>query len=147
MKCYVLIVSENFPQTHPRAGEKTNFPGKIKSGKKIHTIRGNYELWKKRIDEIQAGMAYLSVRKWTGKPYKSKQEELFKFTDVGIQKVIKGSAYFAVYVGSDSIPSYILTEELANNDGLSEQDFVSWFENYPMGEPMAIVHFTKFRYV
>ena len=85
MKTYVLIISESYPETHPKTGKKTHFKQQIESGLKIHTIRGNYDVWKKRIDEINKGNAYLSVRKWTGKPYCSKQEELFTFDKLGIE--------------------------------------------------------------
>ena len=47
MKTYVLTLSQNFPKTHKRAGEETNFVNKIFDGSKIHTIRSNYELWEK----------------------------------------------------------------------------------------------------
>lgn len=36
--------------------------------------------------------------------------------------------------------------DLANNDGLSLNDWLYWFKDYNYKEPMAIIHFTKFRY-
>jgi hypothetical protein len=100
LKTYVLIVSRNFPTTHPRKGEPTYFPENILKGlnmntdesidPKGHTIRGNYDLWKKRIDEVAAGKAVLSIRYWTGKPYNSKQETIIDLTEdhgVGVQKI------------------------------------------------------------
>ena len=36
--------------------------------------------------------------------------------------------------------------ELAQNDGLEFNDFLSWFEDSDLTEPLAIIHFTKFRY-
>ena len=37
---------------------------------------------------------------------------------------------------------------LAENDGLTLADWEAWFSNpkYDLSEPMAIIHFTKFRY-
>jgi hypothetical protein len=35
---------------------------------------------------------------------------------------------------------------LAKNDGLSLKNFKEWFKKYDISEPMAIIHFTKFRY-
>lgn len=140
MKKYVLIVSERFPATHKRAGEKTNFIQQIKDGVKKHTIRGNYDLWKKRIDEIQAGKAYLSIRIWTGKPYNSKQKEILQLTEVGIQKLES----FHFFYGIDGIDSEVTTENLAVNDGLPTKDFEDWFKKAKY--PMAIIHFTDFRY-
>ena len=62
MKTYVLTISKNFPSTHSKKGTPTNFFYKIKSGDKKHTIRANYELWKKRIDEVNEGKAIISLR-------------------------------------------------------------------------------------
>ncbi len=140
MKKYVLIVSERFPTIHKRAGEDTNFIQQIKDGVKKHTIRGNYDLWKKRIDEIQAGEAYLSVRIWTGKPYNSKQKEILQLTEVGIQKL----DYHHFCYSLDGSESLLTTYKLATNDGLSLDDFSEWFKKAKY--PMAIIHFTDFRY-
>ena len=75
IKRYRLGVSRNFPTTHPKKGEPTNFDEKIScgchcpgdcnvcdftQGKKLHTIRANYPLWEKRMKEVQAGRARLS---------------------------------------------------------------------------------------
>lgn len=35
---------------------------------------------------------------------------------------------------------------IAEHDGLSLNDWVDWFGGYDLPEPMAIIHFTKFRY-
>ena len=35
---------------------------------------------------------------------------------------------------------------LAKNDGLSFNDWFYWFEKYDLSKPLAIIHFTKFRY-
>jgi hypothetical protein len=55
MKTYVITVSRTFPKTHERAGQETYFVNKIFDGSKIHTIRANYELWEKRINEVKEG--------------------------------------------------------------------------------------------
>jgi hypothetical protein len=44
------------------------FEDKILSSEKIHSMRKNYEFWKKRIESIMAGDGYLSLRAWAGKP-------------------------------------------------------------------------------
>ncbi len=74
---YVLTLSQTFPANHPRAGEETGFIPKFFGAvnglpcfhPKKHTIRGNYELWRKRFEKINKGEAVLSIRKWVGKPY------------------------------------------------------------------------------
>lgn len=78
IKTFVLTVSEKFPSTHFRKGEETGFVEKILQKSKIHTIRKNYPLWKKRIEQIQKGEAILSIRVWTGAPYKSPQKEIIQ---------------------------------------------------------------------
>lgn len=147
MKTYVLTVSQNFPKTHPRSGEPTNFPTAIQSGKKKHTIRGNYDLWAKRFEQINAGKAILSVRVWEGKPYNSKQKELFqldKTVGIGLQKVLFDDYLYSCLIDGKrvSVSSALIPE----NDGLNTQDFECWFKGYDFSEPMAIIHFTDFRY-
>ena len=143
------MISKVFPKTHPLAAKTTEFASYLRSRIKIHTIRGNYDLWEKRINEIINGKAYLSVREWSGKPYRSKQKELFQFhKDIGIQKLI--NEYEVLFVGTNRVE--VIT--LANNDGLSSDEFDDWFRKYPKNlrfkkypvEPQAIIHFTKFRY-
>ena len=40
----------------------------------------------------------------------------------------------------------VLSETLAKNDGLSDDDFREWFKKIDFSKPMAIIHFTDFRY-
>lgn len=130
---------------------------------KIHTCRSNYPLWSKRIKEVQEGKAVLSLRYWEGKPYRSKQIEFFqldKNSGIGIQELkfgynselVKHEKYINVitkpyvYEIDNLSEIYINSETLAHNDGLMFEDFVNWFKNYKLNEPMAIIHFTKYRY-
>ena len=90
MKTYIITLSRYFPAKHSKAGMPTNFKEKFIKGEKMHTIRANFRLWEKRIKEVQAGDAVLSIRQWTGKPYRSKQVEIAQLTatdGVGIQKI------------------------------------------------------------
>lgn len=56
LKTYVITVSVNFPKKGKSIPKPTGFKKKILSGEKKHTVRSNYEFWKKRIDEINAGV-------------------------------------------------------------------------------------------
>lgn len=127
MKTYVITLSKNFMKGHPKEGNPTNFINRFISHDKIHTIRANYSLWEKRIKEIEAAKAILSIRVWKDKPYRSGQieiETLSCINNVGIQKIeftndlteciIEGKHY-----------SYT---EVAKNDGLLPEDFLSWFK-------------------
>lgn len=176
MKTYVITLSKRFPVGHERAGKSTMFKDKFLlgiscpdcsteqdlSGKnislcnscqracmqsKIHTIRANYPLWEKRIAEVERGDACLSIRQWTGKPYRSKQEEIASLTasdGIGIQMLSFAPLYTlaAPFVNGRRIA----TNTLASNDGLRDADWREWFMHYDLTQPMAIIHFTKFRY-
>ena len=145
MKTYVIILSEKFPTTHPRKGQETEFGRSFLNGKKIHPIRGNFSLWEKRIAQIQKGEAVLSVRQWTGKPYQSKQVEIARLTaedGVGIQELKLTDLSRPTTINGQRIELPLL----AQHDGLSFNDWFNWFIGYDLSKPLAIIHFTKFRY-
>ena len=170
MKSYVITLSQQFPAKHPRKGEPNNFNAQLLNavwkahnmsvgfpqfGMKLHTIRANYELWSKRFKQIDAGKAILSIRYWTGKPYRSKKMEICKLTKedgIGIQKLeLKLASYLPFYIDVDRIDEdrrkdVIHVGLLAHNDGLSLNDWQDLFRNYDLSKPLAIIHFTKFRY-
>ena len=146
------MISVVFPKTHPKAGQPTSFISKIFNQQKKHTIRNNYELWKKRIDEVNEGKAVLDLRFWEGKPYASKQQtfKTLKQSEVGIQKLsFFDSNIDCPYAydpnGESNHPIYGIAD-LAINDGLLLPDFKAWFKGSKLSKPMAIIHFTKFRY-
>jgi hypothetical protein len=161
MKTYVITLSKRFPTGHNRAGEPTHFWEKFIKGRdnysciyrdfwettipKIHTIRANYPLWAKRIAEVERGEACLSIRQWTGKPYRSKQVEIARLTKedgVGIQKAELTNDLAECIIGGRHY-SYV---DIARNDGLHPADWLDWFKGYELTQPMAIIHFTQFRY-
>jgi hypothetical protein len=157
MKTFVLTVSRVFPKTHKQAGNPTRFIEKIlnkepENWTKIHTIRANYDLWKNRIDQVNEGKAILSLRYWTGSPYNyqrdgSKQGVFLTLGkgECGIQKIIINEIFRFKIDDSPVYPSYDLGF-VAQNDGLSYDDFIEWFREYDKIEPMAVIHFTGFRY-
>lgn len=160
MKTYVLTLSKVFPAYHIRKGEQTNFLKAFKAGQvfnrgaeclyrhpKLHTIRANYELWAKRFEQIERGEAQLSIRQWSGKPYHSKQEiicNLTKTDGIGLQKMVTAGCVTVHPKYVDDCRVNCRT--IANNDGLSEADWKNWFERYNLTEPLAVIHFTQFRY-
>lgn len=160
IKTYVITLSMTFPKSHAKAGRRTFFKEAITNGIdgdhekyeyqhfKIHTIRHNYELWKKRIDEVNAGKAILSIRQWTGKPYCSKQVEIRQLKKVGIQKLRSMDDNFAYGVSDKGNVLPIPLVLLSINDGLELSDFKEWFKaSKPTPEePLAIIHFTDFKY-
>ena len=166
IKTYRLSISSVFPKAHSRAGEKTCFSAGIAAalkrkipvdGKgntlaipKAHTIRKNYELWKKRIDEVNAGKAILVLYEWIGKPYRSEQRVFFVFDKdcgIGAQKLMNsGGVWLLGKPDVDKWNKVLNSDDLAKNDGLTWGDFTEWLKNYDTTEAMAIIHFTKFRY-
>jgi hypothetical protein len=112
-------------------------------GGKLHTIRQNYDYWK-RFEGRE-----VALFTWEGKPYQkgSKQKVFCVKRIVSVQEII-------LY---ENVSFYLSTKDMANNkqidfsflamnDGFHYRcDFVRWFEKYPNGR-MAIIHFTELRY-
>ena len=171
LKVYVITLSRVFPVSHPKAGQPTYFKEKIYNGgvllsqaleyempanskepnTKRHTIRANYELWRKRFEQIERGEACLSIRQWTGKPYASKQIEIARLTKddgIGLQRLRFTPDRDGQFVWWNfNIDGHFSKEEfLANNDGLTLRDWCAWFKDYDLSKPLAIIQFTKFRY-
>lgn len=147
MKTYVITLSEKFPTTHPRKGQETEFGHSFLNGKKIHTIRGNFPLWEKRLKEVQEGRAVLSVRQWTGVPYRSPQKEIRRLTaedGVGVQNLSYSHEIIGFEI--DKRGYRVRLDNLSENDGLSLLDWEDWFKGADISKPLAIIHFTKFRY-
>lgn len=158
---YYLTLSQVFPSTHCRAGGPTGFKEAFVNGQdterddgKLHTIRANYDFWARRFEKIERGEAVLSIREWVGKPYGkgSTQREIARLTrddGIGLQRLefVLGTLSNAyIDLGNHLIMRYATQEELARNDGLSLNDWREWFMGYDLSKPMAIIHFTKFRY-
>lgn len=146
IKTYVIIVSSNFPKTHPKAEMPTGFTENI-GNNKLHTLRAGYYKWKKKFEAIEKGEAILSVRTWSGEPYRSPQITLFNLSHlhgIGIEKLTFEEAEITKPLISGTTRTTI--DRLAKNDGLSVQDFKDWFAKYKLDQPLAVIHFTKFRY-
>ena len=149
LNTYVITVSVNFPKKGNVSPKPTGFKKKILSGDKIHTLRQNYKFWKKRIDKINEGKAILSVRQWSGLPYRSEQVEIkqFKQGEVGYQRVtVTGwAADVGVHTGDGyNMLSDKKIKKLAENDGLTLKQFQDWFKHGALDG--IIIHFSKLRY-
>lgn len=134
----VIILSRSFLAAHPRAGEPTDFGDQYLRGVKIHTLRcGDY---------YKDGEA-LSVRQWSGLPYRSKQIKLGEDIICAVQPVLLSLYTRMAHFCNESFFADVGFEELSKNDGLSLQDFEDWF--FP-GNRLRwdgqLIHFTDFRY-
>lgn len=112
---------------------------------KIHTIRDNYPYWASVFERNML----LSIRQWSGKPYKDPQEKLIDLEPGkwGIQRItmINGQNGLEAFVNEKSID----IDTLAANDGLSRADFEAWFAPHFKRKNVfygMIIHFTDFRY-
>lgn len=127
LNTYVITVSRVFPVTHSRKGQETKFEELIKEGLKTHTIRGNYPLWSKRLDEVNAGKAVLSIRVWRGRPYWPSedggpaQREILQLTSVKYEHAVVTSEFVLANGDPLDIPT------VSRRDGLSPSDFFEWF--------------------
>jgi hypothetical protein len=147
----VLTFSRFFPKGHPKEGEPTHFvekteacladilPGwEMSKTFTLHDWDPYYNCVLPKSHTIRAGNRFnagemASLRVWSDKPYGSKQVE---FAQVEVKKVWQ----FSISDGNFSIDtvqigSFILSNddliELAANDGLSPEDFYSWFSIHP----------------
>ena len=167
-RTYYLTLSQTFPATHPRKGEPTGFSHKVTAAVnkwgdhqlKLHTIRGNYDRWYKIFEQIYAGEACLSLRVWSGKPYRSKMIEICRLTkdyDIGLQRLqfLPGPegtmSDFRLSIDwrlRNHDEALELAHAIAKNDGLSFADWKDWMfgNGQDFRTPLAIIHFTNFRY-
>ena len=148
MKTHILILAQTFPKGHPNAGQATRFGASISQCVKIHTIRDNYASWEKKIQDVLNGEARISIRIWEGKPYRSCQIELLSLdrnSGVGIQKLHSFDDENAYFISDKGNVFPVSLQELANNDGLSVNEWKGWFKDVSRF-PLAIIHFTEFRY-
>lgn len=161
---YPIILATRFPVGHCFEGEPTGFEDKLHTAlgcklnagkydecsqfcmRKLHTIRTNYEAWEKRFEKIYRDEAVLSIRVWEGRPYHSKQREIVRLSrkdGIGLQKLdtIQVPSNYAFI---NHTP--VIYKKLAQNDGLSMWAWYHWLAPLASTEPMAIIHFTHFRY-
>ncbi len=153
LKVYIITLAKTFQRPHPRTGEPTNFRERVLNGvghqykndrgliflAKHHTGRENYDLWKKRCDEVNAGNAILSVRQWKGMPYRTGQIPIgLELTKVTIQKmdirifhgtsVNEGVFKFAEIFIDGLMLSSADRNRLIQSDGFDDpKDFMDWF--------------------
>lgn len=143
----VLMLSKVFPKGHRSAGKPTLFLESMQAGTKLHTIRLNDDLWRHKVEQINAGDMVLSVRQWAGQPYKSQQVEVARLTQLHVQRIE------AVYGASDAKPRVWIdgceladVEQVAHNDGLELADWVEFFFKHANHFDGIVLQFTDFMY-
>nr|DAQ59753.1 MAG TPA: hypothetical protein [Caudoviricetes sp.] len=147
IKVAPLMLSKVFTSGHSKAGQPTRFKEQLMDGTKKHTIRGNYQYWAKKAEQINAGKMVLSIRQWTGRPYNSEQEEIMQLHTLRVQaisiNITDATPMVGVYGDTDKLLSAEEIEKMARNDGLCVEDWLEWM--CPKGKPFAgaILHFTN----
>lgn len=121
----VITFSRYFPKGHIREGQETCFDIKILNGFKNHTIRKGSR-WN--------AADIFSPRQWSEMPYKSKQRiicddlKIKMIFDIkiinSVKKIFIDSFFYCEIEESDK-----KLKVLAENDGLSVEDFIDWFKN------------------
>ena len=135
----VITLSKRFLSAHRRAGEPTGFREAYLEGRKIHTVRVNARGYFKDGHMV-------SVRKWSGKPYGSKQEVIQDGVQIGVEpiRIFCSVGVTGCIARNITVPA----ARISFNDGLTLLDFCDWFSG---GKPVklfqgSIIHFTDFRY-
>jgi hypothetical protein len=145
LKKYVLMLSRTFPVYHYLKGQPTNFKEKLLA-EKIHTIRINAKNWAHKIDEVNAGRAIISIKEWSGAPYKSTPIEIFQMHKCGFEFVTKNNYGYIINSPDNDSISLVSSLGIAKNDGLLVEEFNSWFKKIDTSQQLIIIHFTDFRY-
>jgi len=111
---------------------------------KIHTIRQNYEFWKRFEGQEVA------LFTWEGKPYRSKQKVFCIKRIVSVQESWLSffccSRYFTKFQHPTDNNKIFDIGLIAHNDGFRDRaELEYWFRKYKPSK-IAILHFTDFRY-
>jgi len=98
---------------------------------------------------------------WSASPYNrlhdgSHPVEIARFdkdSGIGVQKLnLSDTMIHGALKNNDVALTYsngnggLSLSTIAHNDGLSLPDFKAWFRKADLSKPIAIIHFTKFRY-
>lgn len=147
MKQIVLTLASRFPAGHLKRGQFTGFPEKVIKGTKIHTFRKDSDCWAHYVELVNSHNAELSIRRWIGRPYHTPQLEVKRLKKIGIQQVRmtwdSAIEQPTVFIDGKRI---LNVEQLAANDGMTLDEFVSWFFKDSDTFNGVIIHFTNFRY-
>lgn len=128
-KQIIIMLSRVYPKKHTKAGEPTNFGKLLEVGRKIHTIRGNYDLWKVNEEKMKSGKYFISVRQWSGRPYHSKQVEIAQIrTPILVQRMeLRYNHRTDSITAETDDKRWVDWMQIAYNDGMNTEDFKEWF--------------------
>lgn len=156
-----IMCSRTFPKEHPKSGQPTGFVEKVWNSfrREDFSLPESFNQWVKNFPflgneylnavhkasvtdckhtTIRAGSRFkpgdmISLRVWSGAPYRSKQIE---FAQVEVKKTWG----VEIYIKDEELAITIINEPyfhiadnaiVANNDGLHLDDFTDWFKIHP----------------
>ena len=129
-----------------RAGVVTRFKEHVLDGTKHHAVLPNFDIWNRRMKEIEAGEAALEIAEYARSPISSVPFLRLTIEDgIGLQ-LIKFRSDGMVYE-IDGMHSAGFNDLVPDNEGLPALYFRNWIlHSEKLYEPFEIVHFGKFRY-
>jgi hypothetical protein len=135
------MFSQVFPSYHPKKGQPTHFVSKIHSGLMKLDPEFFYEPMQPfdpKYHTIRAGYRYndgdlMDIRIWTGKPYRSKQAQIH-VVSVKVTPFTMVSRDYAFIGKEERRVSEEGLKIIAENDGLSYEDFLHWFNKPFQGQ-------------
>jgi hypothetical protein len=144
----VITLARQFPSYHPKAGGLTSFTQKVCRSllievpielRRFNTIVVDGDMWYEPTMEpkhhtVRLGRRWkdgdmASLRVWSGKPYNSPQIKICEDVKVRVVDIVLDFKNRLIYRKDGSVMHVIPALFLANNDGLSLQDFLDWFKH------------------
>lgn len=141
-----IMISRNFMKAHPRAGEETFFVEKIWEAlwiigietprllkdldvQELNCLRRHYI---PKLHTIRKGHRFkvgdrVILKVWSGKPYRSKKIAIAP--EIEVKKIYSFELKEAELILNGKILDLSLLGVLAQNDGLSSEDFECWFNS------------------
>jgi hypothetical protein len=139
-----------FPTAHSRGGEQTHFIENVMAGDKIHMIRRFYDRWKVLSEKTSRRPYSIDLCQYTDRQRPRFHRIASIDAPLAVQRIrmlySEQTGDVRVFVDGKEIP----IEQIAQNDGLTVDDFKEWFfSGHRAGNSDydgCIIHFTDFRY-
>lgn len=141
----ILLLHRTFPDWHTKAGMPTHFGSALQAKnqkQKLHSIFFYNENWDQLEKRVNSGKSVLCICYLNLNKSEYSNTLILKTNKIKIQK---GYLLSPLEDGAivDQFP--VTLKELAKNEALSVEDFISWYKPYE-GAEFHIVHYTDFQY-
>ncbi|MDU1891372.1 MAG: hypothetical protein E6767_11855 [Dysgonomonas sp.] len=145
LKRYILHIDRIYPDWHSKAGQFTHFGSKV-TGRtvvpKIHEFVFDYERWLEAEAEINAGDAKMTICYREIRGADVYDTRICSYEKIKVQVARFGSSIEDGLILNNRI---ISVAEIAQNQGLTESDFIEWYK-FNENERVGILQFTSFEY-